>query len=102
MHFLRSVVMFWMSYLHNGLISPVEGEGQRLLQIMAISLGSCRLFTMQISSGSLKNYSRSFRERRRRTWAQFELELWFHSLSNFSAQLHEAMPLSSAFSRHMT
>lgn len=57
MHFLRSVIIFWMSYLHNGLLSPVEGGGQQLLQIMARSLGSCRLFTMQISSGSLTNYS---------------------------------------------
>lgn len=57
MHFLRSMIIFWVSYLHNGQLSPVEGGGQQLLQIMARSLGSCRLFTKQISSGSLTNYS---------------------------------------------
>lgn len=62
---------------------------------MAISLGSCRLFTMQISSSSLINYSRCFGEGKKGTWARFELELWPHSLPNFSAPLPETMPLSS-------
>lgn len=85
MIFLRSLITFWLSFLHSSLFPPVEGGGWWLLQIMAMPLESCRFFTMQISAGSLTNYSWSFRERRRRTWAQFEPELWSHSLSNFFA-----------------
>lgn len=81
--FLRSLITFWLSLLHRGLFSP--GGGWWLLQMMAMPLESCRLFAMQISAGSLTNCSRSFRERRRRTWAQFEPELWSRSLSDFFA-----------------
>lgn len=81
-------------------VFPVEGGEEWLLQTMAISVSSCRLFTIQISSGSLINYSWSFGDEA----DEYTGSAWAGTLvfftDKFLWQCHSAAV--PAFSRHVS
>lgn len=84
MHFLRPTIIFLMSYLLNGHFFQKRSE------IILITTNNSKIsrflqtFPMQNSSDAHINYNGSFEEGKR-TWVEFELKLWSHSLLNLCA-----------------